>query len=69
MREGEPGAVASAPVEEQPTKAAKLQIILLPESGSEGSDGSQDSPHGTISVSWTWLRRAIHASRAGQGRH
>lgn len=66
MREGEPGAVASAPVEEQPTKAAELQIILLPDSGSEGNQGST---HGTTSAFWTRLRLAIHASGAGQGGH
>ena len=66
MREGEPGAVASAPVEEQPTKAAELQIILLPDSGSEGNKGS---PRRTTPAFWTRLRLAIHASGAGQGRH
>jgi hypothetical protein len=66
MRKGERGAVASARVEEQPTAAAHLQILLLADTG-EGSD--QDRMRGRISALWAPLRRAILGPRAAQSRH
>jgi hypothetical protein len=62
MREEEPGAVASAPVEE-PTQAAALYIVLVTDGGSEDS---QDKMRGMISASWARLRNAIHLSRVAR---
>jgi hypothetical protein len=62
VREEEPGAVASAPVEE-PTEAAALTIVLLPD------NGDQDSTRGTISAPWMRLRRAIHLPAADRSHH
>jgi hypothetical protein len=62
VREEGPGAVASAPVEE-PTDAAALHLILLPDTESENM---RDHGYGTTFVSWARLRRAIHATRGSQ---
>lgn len=61
MRAEGPGALASAPVEE-PTEAAALHIILVPDTGREDN---QDKMRGTISASWARLRSAAHLTRAG----
>lgn len=65
MREGEPGAVASAPVEEQPTAAAELLILLLPDTGWGNDQASMD---GKISPFWTRLRWPILGPRASHSR-
>jgi hypothetical protein len=69
MREEKPGAVASAPLEE-PTEAAVLHIVLMPDYGTEdhlvpysGGEGNQDRIRGMISASWIRLRNAIHLPR------
>jgi hypothetical protein len=63
MRAEGPGALASAPVEE-PTEAAALHIVLVPDTGSEDS---QEKMRGTISASWTRLRSVINLTHAGRG--
>jgi len=65
VREEEPGAVASAPVEE-PTEAAALYIVLLPETGGEDN---RDSIRGTISAPRARLRWAMQLARVGRGHH
>jgi hypothetical protein len=65
VREEEPGAVASAPVEE-PTRAAALHIVLLPDKGGEDN---RDSTRGMISAPWVRLRRAIHLPGADRSHH
>jgi len=63
VQEEERGAVASAPVEE-PTGAAALHIVVLPERGSENN---RDSTRGMISASWARLRRAVRLPREARG--
>jgi hypothetical protein len=73
MQEEEPGAVASAPVEE-PTEAAALHIVLMPDCGGEDQlepdcdgKGNQDKVSEMTSASRIRLWDAVHLARVNRG--
>ena len=63
MREDESGAVASVPVDEQPTAAADLLIILVSYIAGERK---QDSAHGIMAAFLAGLRRVVFHHRAAR---